>query len=69
MVTSGINDYEIYDDSSNDKIIVRFPWKSDEKEYNAAEAVEEIAATALFLLSEEAGYITKQVISVNGGME
>ena len=30
---------------------------------------EEIAATALFLLSEEAGYITKQVISVNGGME
>ena len=30
---------------------------------------EEIAATALFLLSEEAGYITKQVISVNGGLE
>ena len=30
---------------------------------------EEIAALALFLLSEEAGYITKQVISVNGGME
>ena len=30
---------------------------------------EEIASLALFLLSEEAGYITKQVISVNGGME
>ena len=29
---------------------------------------EEIAAAALFLLSEEAGYITKQVISINGGM-
>lgn len=30
---------------------------------------EEIAALAMFLLSEESGYITKQVISVNGGME
>ena len=30
---------------------------------------EEIASLALFLLSEESGYITKQVISVNGGME
>lgn len=29
---------------------------------------EEIAAAVLFLLSEEAGYITKQVISINGGM-
>lgn len=29
---------------------------------------EEVAALALFLLSEEAGYITRQVISVNGGM-
>ncbi len=30
---------------------------------------EEIASLAVFLLSEESGYITKQVISVNGGME
>ena len=30
---------------------------------------EEVASLALFLLSEESGYITKQVISVNGGME
>lgn len=29
---------------------------------------EEVAATISFLLSDEAGYITRQVISVNGGM-
>ncbi len=29
---------------------------------------EEVAALAVFLLSEEAGYITRQVISVNGGI-
>ncbi|NIB44238.1 3-oxoacyl-ACP reductase FabG [Pseudomaricurvus alkylphenolicus] len=30
--------------------------------------VEEVAATISFLMSEDAGYITRQVISVNGGM-
>jgi len=31
-------------------------------------AVEDIAGVAAFLASEEAGYITGQVISVDGGM-
>ena len=29
---------------------------------------EEIASAALFLVSEEASYVTGQVLSVNGGM-
>jgi 3-oxoacyl-[acyl-carrier protein] reductase len=29
---------------------------------------EEVAATVSFLMSEDAAYITRQVISVNGGM-
>jgi 3-oxoacyl-[acyl-carrier protein] reductase len=29
---------------------------------------EEVAATVAFLMSKEAGYITRQVISVNGGL-
>jgi 3-oxoacyl-[acyl-carrier protein] reductase len=31
-------------------------------------SVNEVAGTISFLMSEEAGYITRQVISVNGGM-
>ena len=46
MVSSGITDYELYADTNKDRIIVRFPWKSDEKEYNASEAISEISATA-----------------------
>ena len=29
---------------------------------------EDIAATVAFLFSDDAGYITRQVINVNGGM-
>lgn len=46
MVSQGITDYELYADKSNDRIIVRFPWKSDEKEFNAVEAIDEISSTA-----------------------
>ena len=47
MVSQGITDYELYADRNSDRIIVRFPWKSDEKEFNAVEAIEEISSTAL----------------------
>ena len=31
-------------------------------------AVQEVAGTVAFLISDDAAYITRQVISVNGGM-
>ncbi len=46
MVSSGITDYELYADYNTDRIIVRFPWKSDEKEYDVEAAIEEISSTA-----------------------
>ena len=46
MISQGITDYELYADKGNDRIIVRFPWKSDEKEQNAVEAINEISSTA-----------------------
>lgn len=46
MISSGITDYEIYTDTGTDSIIVRFPWKEGEKEYNAEKAITEISSTA-----------------------
>ena len=46
MISQGITDYELYADRNSDRIIVRFPWKSDETEFNAVNAIEEISSTA-----------------------
>ena len=46
LVNQNITDYEIYPDYSNDRITVRFPWKSDDKEYDPGEAIKELSSTA-----------------------
>ena len=46
MVSQGITDYELYADYGTDRIIVRFPWKEDETNYDPKEAIDEISATA-----------------------
>ena len=46
MVSTGITDYELYADNNTDRIIVRFPWKSDDKEHNVEKTIEEISSTA-----------------------
>ena len=46
MVSNGITDYEIYSDYGSDRIIVRFPWKEDDTEFDPVAAVDELAATA-----------------------
>lgn len=47
MISSGITDYELYADYNTDRIIVRFPWKADEKDFDVEAAIEEISSTAL----------------------
>ncbi len=46
LVSQNVTDYEIYPDYTNDRITVRFPWKSDEKNYDPDEAIKELASTA-----------------------
>ena len=47
MIAQGITDYEAYTDTDNDQVIVRFPWKNNETEFDAASAIEELGKTAL----------------------
>ncbi len=60
-IAPGIIDTEMIKDAPLDVILQAVPMKRVGK-------AEEVAALALFLLSEGAGYITRQVISVNGGI-
>ena len=47
MIANNITDYEAYTDSDNDQVIIRFPWKNNETEFDAKSAIEELGKTAL----------------------
>ncbi len=61
MVSQGITDYELYADKGNDRIIVRFPWKSDEKTFDAVAAIDEISSTAQLTFRSGKSYATTEV--------
>ncbi|MCM1381183.1 MAG: hypothetical protein NC192_04530, partial [Muribaculaceae bacterium] len=46
MMKLGITDYESYIDYNNDRIIVRFPWKEGEANFDPEAAVKELGETA-----------------------
>lgn len=47
LVNENITDSEVYTDNENKQIIVRFPWQSDESDYDPAAAVKELGETAM----------------------
>ena len=55
MVSNGITDYEIYSDYGSDRIIVRFPWKEDDTNFDPVAAVDELAATAKLTFRNPSG--------------
>ncbi|MCR5764069.1 MAG: 3-oxoacyl-ACP reductase FabG [Treponema sp.] len=60
-IAPGVIETDMIKDLPLDAILPAIPMKRLGKP-------EEVASLAVFLLSEQAGYITRQVISVNGGM-
>lgn len=60
MVSQNITDYELYTDEGNNRIIVRFPWKSDETDFDPEEAINELSATALLTFREGMEYETQE---------
>ncbi len=47
LVNKNITDYEVYTDTDNHQIIVRFPWEANESDFDAAAAVQELGETSL----------------------
>lgn len=60
LVGQNITDYECYADLANDQVIVRFPWSSDEEDFDATAAIEELGETAqlAFYIGDEYETIT-----------
>lgn len=52
LVANNITDYEVYVDYEKDRIIVRFPWKSGETDFDPEAAVNELGETALLTFRE-----------------
>lgn len=61
LVSNNVTDYELYADASSDRIIVRFPWKEDETDFDAKAAIEEISATAQLAFRPGDSYTTTDV--------
>ena len=61
LVSNNITDYELYADSTSDRIIVRFPWKEDETEFDAKKAIEEISATAQLTFRPGNSYASQDI--------
>lgn len=62
LVSKNITDYELYVDHKNQKIIARFPWKSDETDFKPEKAIEEISSTALLTFRKGKSYETTETI-------
>lgn len=53
LVNNNITDYEVYADAQSHQIIVRFPWKADESEFDAQTAIQELGKTAMLTFCSE----------------
>lgn len=52
LVNKNITDSEVYTDEENKQIIVRFPWQSEEEDYDPQAAVKELGETAMVTFRE-----------------
>ncbi len=52
LLNKNITDSEVYIDYDNDRIIVRFPWKSDEEDFDPQAAIRELGETAMLAFYE-----------------
>ena len=63
LVGLGITDYESYVDKNKNRIIVRFPWKSDEADFNPQTAIDEIGTTAKMVFRKGSSSTGEEILS------
>ncbi|MGN0976168.1 MAG: protein translocase subunit SecF [Gemmiger sp.] len=63
LVGLGITDYECYVDYNKDRIIVRFPWKSDETDFNPQSAIDEIGTTAKMVFRKGSAVTDEEILT------
>ena len=59
LIGQNITDYEVYKDYNHSRIIVRFPWKNGETNFDPQKSIEELAATAQVTFREGKEYTTQ----------
>lgn len=52
LVSLNITDYEVYTDVQHGRVIVRFPWKEGEADFDPAAAIQELGDTAVLTFRE-----------------
>lgn len=52
LVSLNVTDYEVYVDSDKNRVIVRFPWKSGEENFDPEKAIKELGDTAVLTFRE-----------------
>ena len=63
LVGLGITDYESYTDTNKDRIIVRFPWKTGESDFNPQTAIDEIGTTAKMVFRKGSTVDGEEILS------
>ena len=63
LVGLGVTDYESYVDSNKDRIIVRFPWKTGESDFNPQTAIDEIGTTAQMVFRKGSTVDGEEILS------
>lgn len=66
LIDNHITDYELYVDYENSRIILRFPWREDETDFDPERAIQEISMTAMLTFRE--GNETEDVTDANGNV-
>ncbi len=63
LVNSNITDYEVYTDTDNKQIIVRFPWEAGESDFDAVATVKKLGTSAVLVFrkgTEKTGEVVLQ---------